>query len=562
MADNYKNNNFNNNKDDIDEFFAKFDQPSAPQQGRPSNPAGSRNSSSPAPRRSQSQRPQGQRPQGQRPQSQRPQGQRTTVHRNQGNGTASRNPGAARPAANQNSYNAQSSRASATNMRSGNARRSANPRQGAPHNGRDKITNNQHVRNAQHKLEAIEKKAGFGKHGGGGPRKPMSPQSTWKKIVKLGLTAILTLIMGVGVYVGVILITTSTSNVNTDDIYSMLSQRSTMYDSEGNEIENLYFSEGNRTILEYDEIPEDMVNAIVSIEDKKFWKHSGFNYIRLVGAVKDSIFGGGQISGTSTVTQQLARNVYLSDIKSQRSMSRKITEAYYTIILEKNLSKKQIMEAYLNTISLGFNSYGIEAASQAYFSKDAKDLDTLECASLAALPKSPTSYALVQAIYDGSNPSGLPVISSTDSVTYLYNGEISKDRRDAVLKNMAEEGYISDSARDDALNDDLQNHIKVGVSDSADESSYFTDYAIDQLTDDIVSEYGISRADARDMIYTNGLKIYTTMDSDIQNIVEDEFAKDSNYSGIRSVQKDKNNNILTKNGTLMLRPYSLSLIHI
>jgi len=148
------------------------------------------------------------------------------------------------------------------------------------------------------------------------------------------------------------------------------------------------------------------------------------------------------------------------------------------------------------------------------------------------------------------------VISSTDSVTYLYNGEISKDRRDAVLKNMAEEGYISDSARDDALNDDLQNHIKVGVSDSADESSYFTDYAIDQLTDDIVSEYGISRADARDMIYTNGLKIYTTMDSDIQNIVEDEFAKDSNYSGIRSVRKDKNNNILTKNGTLMLRPYS------
>ena len=96
------------------------------------------------------------------------------------------------------------------------------------------------------------------------------------------------------------------------------------------------------------------------------------------------------------------------------------------------------------------------------------------------------------------------MISSTDSVTYLYNGEISKDRRDAVLKNMAEEGYISDSARDDALNDDLQNHIKVGVSDSADESSYFTDYAIDQLTDDIVSEYGISRADARDMIYTNG----------------------------------------------------------
>ena len=489
MADNYKNNNFNNNKDDIDEFFAKFDQPSTPQQGRPSNPSGSRNSSSPAPRRSQPQRPQGQRTQGQRPQ-----GQRTTVHRNQGNGTAARDPRAARTAANQNGYGAQSTRASATNMRSGNARRSTNarPGAGASHNGHSRIAENPHVKNAQNKIEAIERKAGIGKRGGNGSKKPMQPQSTWKRIVKLGLTAVLTLIMGVGLYVAIILVTTSTSNVNTDDIYSMLSQRSTMYDSEGNEIENLYFSEGNRTILKYDDIPEDMVNAIVSIEDKKFWKHSGFNYIRLVGAVKDSIFGGGQISGTSTVTQQLARNVYLSDIKSQRSMGRKITEAYYTIILEKNLSKKQIMEAYLNTISLGFNSYGIEAASQAYFSKDAKDMDTLECASLAALPKSPTSYALVKAIYDGSNPSGLPVISSTDSVTYLYNGDISRDRRDTVLKNMAEEGYISADQRDEALNDNLESHIKVGVSESADESSYFTDYAIDQLTDDILLEDGIS----------------------------------------------------------------------
>lgn len=550
MADNYKNNNFNNKKDDIDEFFAQFDQPSTPQQGRSSNPSGSRNSSSSAPRR----------PQGQRPQPR----QRTTVHRNQGsgNGAAGRDLRAARPSAGQNAYGAQSSRASATNMRSGNARRSSSARPAASHNNQGKSGEHQHIRNMQNKahdqLEALERKASGkgGKRGSGGPRKPVAPQKTWKKVVKLALSACMVLVMGVGIYVGLTMVTTSTANVNTDNIYDMLSQRSTLYDSDGKEIENLYFSDGNRTILKYDQIPEDMVNAVVSIEDRKFWKHHGFNYIRLVGAVKDSIFGGGQISGTSTITQQLARNVYLSDIKSQRSMSRKITEAYYTIILEKNLSKKQIMEAYLNTISLGFNSYGIEAASQAYFSKDAKDMDTLECASLAALPKSPTSYALVQAIYDGTNRSGLPVISSTDSVTYLYNGEISKDRRDAVLKNMAEDGYISASQRDEALSDDLQNHIKVGVSESADESSYFTDYAIDQLADDIVSEYGISRADAKDMIYTNGLKIYTTMDANIQDIVEDEFSKDSNFVGISGVRKDKNGNILTKNGKLMLRPTS------
>ena len=179
-----------------------------------------------------------------------------------------------------------------------------------------------------------------------------------------------------------------------------------------------------------------MVNAVVAIEDRYFWDHNGFNFVRMAGAVVDSVFGGGQISGTSTITQQLARNVYLSDIKSQRSISRKLMEAYCTIILEKNLSKEQIMEAYLNTISLGFNSYGVQAASQAYFSKNVQDLDTLECAALAALPQSPTSYALVVADYEGSNTGSLPTISSTDSVTYLYNGDISKTRRDSVLRNM------------------------------------------------------------------------------------------------------------------------------
>ena len=185
-----------------------------------------------------------------------------------------------------------------------------------------------------------------------------------------------------------------------------------------------------------------MVNAVVSIEDKKFWSHNGFNFIRMVGAIKDSVLGGGQISGTSTVTQQLARNVYLSEIKSQRSLSRKISEAYCTIVLEKNLTKEEIMEAYLNTIYLGFNSYGIQAASQAYFSKDVPELDTLECAALAAMPQSPDTHALIKADYDNSNTS-LPVLTSVDSVTYLYNGDISKDRRDAVLANMKNAGYIT-----------------------------------------------------------------------------------------------------------------------
>lgn len=243
-----------------------------------------------------------------------------------------------------------------------------------------------------------------------------------KSVIQIVILVILALIMAVGIYVGIVLM--SAPKIETSNIYDQLNQRSVMYDCNGKEIENLYMSDGNRTIVKYKDIPEDMVNAVVAIEDRKFWKHNGFNFTRMLGAIKDSVFGGGQISGTSTVTQQLARNVYLADIKSQRSLSRKITEAYYTIVLEKNLSKEQIMEAYLNTIYLGFNSYGIQAASQSYFSKNVQDMDILECASLAALPQSPDSYALIQVDYYNSG-SSLPVISKADSVTYLFNGDIS-----------------------------------------------------------------------------------------------------------------------------------------
>ena len=462
MADNFNNNDFNKNKDDIDDFFAQFDQPV---NAGPADPA--------------------------------PEG---------------------RSSAGRRSSSGKRSRRGITGRSASSAKRG----------GRSKPA-------------SAKRSAGDGGRGS---------ESRGKKVLKLVCLAFIAVIMAVGIYVGIVFATAP--DVDTDDIYSMLSQRSVMYDADGNEIENLYFSDGNRTIVDYDEIPEDMINAVVAIEDRNFWDHNGFNFVRMAGAVVDSVFGGGQISGTSTITQQLARNIYLSDIKSQRSISRKLMEAYCTIILEKNLSKEQIMEAYLNTISLGFNSYGVQAASQAYFSKDVQELDTLECAALAALPQSPTSYALVVADYEGTNSSSLPTISSTDSVTYLYNGDISKTRRDSVLSNMADEGYITAQQRDDALADDLRGHIRIGVSSDADASSYFTDYAIDELTDDIIEEYGYSYADARDMIYTGGLEIYTTMDSNIQNILEEEFAEGNNFAGIAYVRRDGDGNILGENGDILL----------
>lgn len=390
------------------------------------------------------------------------------------------------------------------------------------------------------------------KRGGSKSGRPAKPVNRKTTFFGCALLLCIGFVMAIGIYVGTVFATAP--KVDTDNIYGMLAQRSTIYDSDGKEIENLYLGDGNRTIISYDEIPGDMVNAIVALEDKKFWSHNGFNFIRMVGAIKDSVFGGGQISGTSTVTQQLARNVYLSEIKSQRSLSRKLSEMYCTIILEKNLSKEQIMEAYLNTIYLGFNSYGIEAAAQSYFSKDAKNMDTLECASLAALPQSPDTYALVKYSVGDSN---LPVLASDDSMSYVYNGEMTTERRNLVLQNMEKEGFITSEAYSDAINDDLQKHIKLSNSTKSNATSYFTDFAIEQLVNDIVAEYGYSRSDAQDLVYTGGLKIYTTMDSRIQGIVEDEFDESDNFAGVAYARTNASGDIInSKTGNVMLYSYS------
>lgn len=384
-------------------------------------------------------------------------------------------------------------------------------------------------------------------------RKSGKPETTGKAIIKTLIALCLICVFAVGIYVGIIFI--KAPAINTDDIYSQISQRSVMYDCNGKEIENLYFTEGNRTIIKYKDMPQNMVHAIIAIEDQKFETHHGFNFIRMVGAIKDSVFGGGGISGTSTVTQQLARNVYLAEIKSQRSISRKLTEMYCTIVLEKEMTKDEIMEAYLNTIYLGFNSYGIEAAAESYFGVQAKDLNLEQCAALASLPQSPDTYALVYSDYYNTATS-LPKIKKTDSVTYLYNGDMTKDRRALVLDNMKDMGFITASQCEKAKAKDLQDEINIGEAADASKSSYFTDYALEQITDDVMDEYGISENEAENMIYTKGLKIYTSMDSNIQNIMEEEFADDNNFTSIAYTRTNDAGNIVSESGVVLAYKYS------
>lgn len=346
--------------------------------------------------------------------------------------------------------------------------------------------------------------------------------------------------------------------IQTDNIYDLLSENSILYDKNGVVIDNIYSGDSLRTNLEYSELPQQLIDAFVSIEDKTFWKHNGFNYVRMIGAIVQKLRGQSErIGGTSTITQQLARNLYLADIKSQRSLNRKIIEAYYTRQLEKRLSKEQIIEAYLNTIYLGFNCNGVAAASEAYFSKEAKDLTLLECAQLAALPQSPNNYAPLKRIatVDVEDPDSLDIVSKTDDWIIYYN-DTGANRINLVLYYMHDQNKITDEEYEVAKADTIRNYLNPGTSAITETTtSYFADYVKSVVLDDLVAA-GYDSETASDLLYRGGLRIHSTMDVEIQNIMDAEYENPKNFPGVGSYSKDKEGNVLDSNKKILLYNYA------
>lgn len=286
----------------------------------------------------------------------------------------------------------------------------------------------------------------------------------------------------------------------------LVNENSIVLDMDGNEIAKLGCERKNQTIA-LSELPDNLKNAYVAIEDERFYKHGGIDMKRTGGAIASYVVHFGKSSyGGSTITQQLVKNL-TGD--STDSITRKVKEWWKAWLLETCLSKDEILEGYFNIIYVGPNMYGVETASQYYFNKSAKELSLEECAFIAGLNHSPNSYNPFE---DGN----------TERIT---------KRTKIVLSKMLELKYISEENYNTAVNQvDKGLNFKKGIIPSEDAVySYHTDALILEVTEDIAKKYNISKTFATNYINMAGLTIHSTQDSKIQKQTETEFEK-SKYS--------------------------------
>ncbi|CEQ17555.1 penicillin-binding protein [[Clostridium] sordellii] len=320
-------------------------------------------------------------------------------------------------------------------------------------------------------------------------------------------------------------------------------------------------SESRYVIKNMSEIPANMKNAVLAIEDHTFYEHHGINIKRTMGAFVQNFKSGYKSQGASTITQQLAKNMYLTNEKTYK---RKIKELYYALKLEKELSKDEILLAYLNTLSLGQGTRGVKAAAAKYFDKDVSQLDLAECALLAGITKYPSKYSAYKTsklnLNDDLDNAQILIYSQdyvpTDDDLKMYrilheNGKVddltydalrkgrkviyqakfneeSKKRQEVVLSRMLELGYITRSQYDEAVKEEIK--IKLGDKAENENSSYFNSLVKKDVMQALVKE-GYTKDEAEDMLYNGGLRIYSTIDSTTQDIVEKEYEDDSNFPG-------------------------------
>ena len=281
-----------------------------------------------------------------------------------------------------------------------------------------------------------------------------------------------------------------------------------LYDDQGRIIGS--FALQRRVVASYDDFPPVLRDALISIEDKDFYRHLGINVWRIAGAAYHDIESGGKVQGASTLTMQLARNLFLSP---DRSWHRKIEEALLAVQIERRFTKPQIFTLYANQIYLGHGVYGFEAASEYYFSKPAKQLTLEEAALLAGLPKSPSFYSPIN------------------------HAERSLKRRNLVINSMLEDGKITAQEANIARDKPLQ--LKL-----AHDPNSLAPYFVEEIRRYLESKYGT------DQVHEGGLRVYTSLDVDLQKAANQAVLNGLGAYERRHGWKGKLQNVLTKDVTL------------
>lgn len=299
--------------------------------------------------------------------------------------------------------------------------------------------------------------------------------------------------------------TTFGDNINTFDM--KLSSTIYVVGKDGKYTEHEQFkSTENRVWVDIEDVPEDMKNAFVSIEDERFYKHNGVDIKRTLGAVFNVFVKGDSSYGGSTITQQLVKNLTKDN---ERTNARKVREITRAIVLESKFTKDQILELYMNSIYLSQGVHGIQAASYVYFGKPVNDLSLAECATIAGITQYPSTYD--------------PIV----------NPENNRKKRITVLQKMHELGYITKEEYDEAINEKLSFEKRLDDDNQAEKTdeaqSYFADHIFEQAKQDLMKEHGYTEQYAENLLYNGGLKIYSTMDPAIQNLAEDYYKNDANF---------------------------------
>ncbi len=315
-----------------------------------------------------------------------------------------------------------------------------------------------------------------------------------------------------------------------------------VYDAGGNTMQKLSTADANRIQVSLDEVPDGVKTAFIVLEDSRFYQHSGVDVRGIVRALAVGFQSGmSRTEGASTITQQLLKNNYFQNWTEEKTLidhlRRKIQEQYMAVQLEERLerelgsrkaAKDRILESYLNTINLGAGTYGVQAAARKYFGKNVGSLSISEAAVIAGITQNPSRY----------NP--------------ITHPEANAERREKALRLMAEQGYITEAMRQEALADNVYERIAAAQDISGSQRgvySYFVDELTQQVLDDLVKERGMDEAEAARLLYAGGLKIYSTEDMAIQQICDEEYADPDNFPEGTKYSLDWSMRVQTAEGT-------------